>query len=257
MNILNSIHIALPKKDGAFTERLIAFLSPLGTVVDGGITFTKSNDSFFPELGFSIKASDAPHVLFRSNDVFEVKIEILNSTGQKKKSPHTYTPLDIETVVGRLQGRNVIRLDHIGFNLPWFSGIHPDILKLRTQLSDKSVYKLFPTGEPWDFILPANEQEIQNQETLDYSVVRRPKFEIVSFDKSSRPLIQFDLQIQANAQMIQNLFPEGIYDPGPNNVWVYLKNPYDLDICLVLNERKVGDWSEFFTSSPPSQSQEG
>ena len=257
MNILNSIHIVLPKKDTAFTEQLIAFLSPLGTVVDGDITFTKSDDSYFPEIVFSIKASDPPHALFHSKNDFEMKVDILNSTGKEKESPHTYTPIDIEVVANRLQERKVVGLDHVGFNLPWFDGIHPDILKLRTQLSDKSVYKLFPTGEPWDFILPASEKEIHNQETLDYTVVRRPKFEIVSFDKSSRPLIQFDLQIQADAQMIQNLFPEGIYDPGPNNVWVYLKNSYDLDICLVLNERKVGDWGEFFTSSPPSQSQEG
>jgi len=196
----------------------------------------------------------APKVLFLNGNTIEVPIK--NTTGRVKKSPHEYKPLSIEEVVFRHKGVKIVEIDHIGFNLPWFDGIHPDILKLRTQLSDKSVYKLFPTGEPWDFILPASEKEIHDQETLDYAVVRRPKFEIVSFDKSSRPLIQFDVLLKKTGKELSELFPEGIFDSGHNNVWVYLKNPYDLDICLVLNEWKKGDWGEFFTSSPPSQSPE-
>jgi len=257
MNILDSIHIILPEKDTVFTKELISFLSPVGKVSRDTITFTKSVDSFVPTVSFSMKGSKVPRVIFHGTHEFKIESEIVNSTGKVKDSPHSYEPIELKTVVDRLTGRKMIELDHTGFNLPWFDGIHPEILKLRTNLGNKSIYKLFPTGEPWDFILPASRKEIIDKKSLDYSVVRRPKFEIVSFDKSSQPLIQFDLQIKEDAQIIQKLFPEGIYDPRPNNVWVYLKNPYDLDICLVLNEWKTGDWSEFFTSYPPSQSQEG
>jgi len=42
------------------------------------------------------------------------------------------------------------------------------------------------------------------------------------------------------------LFPEGIADTALKNVWVYLKNPYGVDICLVIGEHEDGDWSDFF-----------
>jgi hypothetical protein len=30
------------------------------------------------------------------------------------------------------------------------------------------------------------------------------------------------------------------------NVWVYLTNPYGIDVCLVIGEHQGKDWSGFF-----------
>ena len=72
------------------------------------------------------------------------------------------------------------RLDHVGFNLPWFTGVHPDSVRTRFE----------------------------------------------------------ELKI---------LFPEGIIDQDLIIIWVYLTNPYGIDICVVIGEKRNGDWSDFFS----------
>ncbi len=47
-------------------------------------------------------------------------------------------------------------------------------------------------------------------------------------------------------EKLKQLFPEAIADDELRNIWVYLKNPYELDFCLVLNEPTDTDWSGFF-----------
>jgi hypothetical protein len=105
----------------------------------------------------------------------------------------------------------LVGIDHVGFNLPWFSsGVHPRILQLREELSSYCLYHRFPSGEPWDFIIPGNRDEIARQEAVDYTMVKRPKFEIVSFDKASTPLLQFDFQMNTSYEILQGLFPEAL-----------------------------------------------
>jgi hypothetical protein len=67
----------------------------------------------------------------------------------------------------------------------------------------------------------------------------------VSFEKSSKPIIQIDCITTIDYKKLKALFPEAIADDELKNVWVYLDNPYELDICLVLNE-PGSDWSSFF-----------
>jgi len=71
-------------------------------------------------------------------------------------------------------------------------------------------------------------------------MVRRPKFEIVSFDKASTPLLQLDIQMNTSYEILLGLFPEALVYPLIRNLWIYLENPYGLDICLVVNELKFG-----------------
>jgi hypothetical protein len=111
------------------------------------------------------------------------------------------------------------------------------------------LYHRFPSGEPWDFIIPGNRDEIALQEAVDYTMVRRPKLEIVSFDKASTPLLQFDIQMNTSYEILQGLFPEALDDPLVRNLWIYLGNPYGLDICLVANEFSEQDWSDYFAGS--------
>ncbi|MBP6993685.1 hypothetical protein KBB12_00395, partial [Candidatus Woesebacteria bacterium] len=121
--------------------------------------------------------------------------------------------------------------------------------QLRNRLQDKCLYHTFPSGEPWDFILPGSVEEISGQIAVDYTKVRKPKFEIVSFANCSKPLVQIELEIDLKYSQIVELFPEGICVPEARNVWVYLENPYTIDFCLVLNEKTQEDWSDYFQNS--------
>jgi hypothetical protein len=176
-------------------------------------------------------------------------VQIENITGQHKQSPHAYRPLSIETVRHRLTiaGIRLVSLDHVGCNLPWFAaGVHPRIGQLRQELAARCLYHRFPTGEPWDFIIPGDKEEIAKSKEIDYNTIRRPKFELVSFDNASMPLLQFDVAVNARYERFATLFPEALNDPEFRNVWLYLENPYPIDVCLVLNEFTARDWSDFF-----------
>lgn len=134
--------------------------------------------------------------------------------------------------------------------MPWFAaGLHPQVSSLRSKLTEACLYYRFPTGEAWDFIIPGNEAEIAGKKPVGYSRVRRPKFEIVSFEKSSIPLVQFDVQLNSRYETLLSLFPEALNDPDFRNLWIYLENPYNIDICIVPNEADDKDWSAFFKDS--------
>ena len=180
-------------------------------------------------------------------EINSFKIE--NTTGISKQSPYSYKHLSVETVNQRLVSSEVrlIGIDHAGFNLPWFSsGLHPCILQLREKLSSRCLYHRFPTGEPWDFIIPGDNDEIANCKAVDYTRVRRPKFELVSFSNASTPLVQFDISVNAGYEQFSQLFPEALNDPKFGNIWVYLESPYEVDVCLVINAFTERDWSDFF-----------
>jgi hypothetical protein len=188
-----------------------------------------------------------PTVVFNiPNNTVEVIIE--NKTGQERKSPETYKHIDIEDFIKRIRHLELVRLDHVGFNLPWFDGVHPDIFMLRKELGQRSAYYRYPTGEEWDFILPASQDEIRS-DVVDFEKDRYPKFEIVSFDKCSTPLIQIDFSVRENFKDLAALFPEGVLDKNLKNIWVYVTNPYGLDLCFVVGEHKDGDWSKFFSGN--------
>jgi len=116
---------------------------------------------------------------------------------------------------------------------------------LRNKLKDKSLYHLFPTGDNWDFVIPGSLEEISGAIPVDYELDRKPKFEIVSFDGCSTPLVQIDIATNLEYEYIKDLFPEGIHLDDIKSVWVYLKSNYSFDVCLVLNEAGRG-WTKFF-----------
>lgn len=247
---LERIIIKFPDTHMGFTNQLALLLGALGQNKNQVLELTSSDQSFFPKLSldFHSKSSDMlANFVLSNGEITSVKIE--NSTGLNKQSPHSYTPTNIETVIQRFlsSGMKLVDIDHVGFNLPWFSsGLHPDISGLRKLLCLRCLYHTFPTGEPWDFIIPGNANEIDDYKAVDYTIIRKPKFEMVSFDKTSTPLIQFDVAVNAKYETFTKLFPESLNDTELRNIWVYLETPYPVDICLVINEFADGDWSEFF-----------
>ncbi len=241
--VLNTIDIVLPDIDDGFFDQLTGFLSVFGVKEGNSLRFNTSNPKYLPVLGLSCGPVDTPEVVFDKK-----RVKIQNTTGVEKANPYSYTTLSLDEVMKRLSNYPLNMLDHIGFNLPYFDGVHPEMLELREELKASCLYHLFPSGEPWDFVIPGTKEEI-NGAAVDYSKIRKPKFEIVSFSNCSKPLIQIDFSVKANYGEIKSMFPEGLHDDNLHNVWVYIQNPYGIDICFVVNEPTEGDWSEYFSES--------
>ena len=215
------------------------------------LEFNSSEVDFYPKIALDFFAGEPDRVrvdyTLASGEIFAIRLE--NVSGEDRQSPHIYSLVKIEEAVQRLKSQEIrlVGIDHAGCNLPWFAaGLHPQIKALRGKLAEACLYHRFPTGEAWDFIIPGSPGEIGREKLVDYSRVRRPKFEIVSFEKSSTPLVQFDVQFNTRYERLLKLFPEALNDPELRNLWIYLENPYDIDVCIVANESDDNDWSEFF-----------
>ncbi len=248
---LEKITVRFPCTNTDFTRGLTSIIDVLGHNENGLLSLTSSGKCFYPKLllDFQAECSDiTTDFTLSDGEIISVKIE--NTTGISKQSPYSYKHLGVETVSKRLVGSGVglTGIDHVGFNLPWFSsGLHPRILQLREKLSPRCLYHRFPTGEPWDFIIPGDNDEITNRRAVDYTRVRRPKFELVSFGNASTPLIQLDVSVDVDYERFSLLFPESLDDPRFRNLWVYLETPYTIDVCLVINRfPEERDWSDFF-----------
>jgi hypothetical protein len=251
--VLELITLLFPASGAAFNQSLAALLSPLGQATDGGLELARADPDLRPRLCLDFCAERATVAAeFAPSGGRRLEVALENVTGESKRSPHAYAPVKIETVSARLAAAAIklIGFDHAGINLPWFGpGLHPRLLRLRADLAAQCLYHRFPTGEPWDFILPGDLDEIAQAKEVDYTRVRKPKFELVSFEKSSTPLVQFDVAVNVPYEHFRPLFPEALDDPGFRNIWVYLETPYSVDICLVLNEAAGRDWSDFFLGS--------
>jgi hypothetical protein len=247
---LESIMVRFPDTDAEFANGFVSLTELLGWKQDRTSRLSRSSQEFCPELAVAFESA-CPGILtdFGLSNGEIVSVGVENVTGLDKPSPHAYQHLSMEKVKQRLvaSGIRLVGVDHVGFNLPWFSpGLHPRIVQLRQELSSRCLYYRYPTGEPWDFIIPGDIDEIADHKTVDYTRVRRPKFEIVSFDGASIPLLQFDISVDAGYERFSRLFPESLNDPEFRNIWVYVETPYPVDVCLVMNELSEQDWCSFF-----------
>jgi hypothetical protein len=247
---LEKITVNLPVDQAGFNHRLVSLLAKLGETSSHSLELTLSNQYQYPRITADFQSPrPAPCVEFLVSGGEAVLLNLDNITGEEKKSPHVYGYVEIDTVTHRLSeaGVELIGIDHLGVNLPWFAaGAHPRIGHLRESLKAQCLYHRYPTGEPWDFILPGTPEEIIGVQPVDYGVIRRPKFELVSFEKTSMPLIQIDLGVDGKYENYAALFPEALSDPDFRNIWIYLRNPHAVDVCLVINEFSERDWSGFF-----------
>ena len=247
MALLTQIKFTLPSQDKSFTEQFTTYLSSQGERNRSGITLNISQEEYFPKTSFQF--TDKPYVLFCFEDGDEVEVAINNVTDVTKKSPYPYSHITLETFIDRMKQFPLMGIDHTGFNLPYFDGIHPQILTLREKLKDACLYHTFPKhieDAPWDFIIPGTREEIERSVEVDYHQTRKPKFEIVSFDSASTPLIQIDIQVKGHFEDFAKAFPEAIHIPEIKNVWVYIKNDFGIDVCFVVNENADKDWSYEF-----------
>lgn len=250
-NLLEVIILSFPSMADSFSDQFLTLLSPLGRRDTNQLEISCSDVKFLPriKLSFSDEGEDVQVYFILAHEKM-LFLSVTNVTGIDKLHPKRYQHLKLETINHRLEseGIRLTEIDHVGANLPWFGkGIHPQISAVRDRLSTSCLYHHYPSGELWDFILPGDAAEIYRHKAIDYNMVRRPKFELVSFELTSTPLVQIDILSTGNYESLSALFPEALADPEFKNVWLYTQNPYGVDICLVLNEPSRQDWSKFFS----------
>jgi hypothetical protein len=249
MRSLKKIQFTLPSSDRNFAHQFINYLSLTGVTTTNTINLTSSMEQFFPKTSFLFVRVKNPSAVFIFDNNDEIKVDIANTTNVSKQSPYHYSHIALDEFVKRMAPFPLIGLDHTGFNLPYFEGIHPKILTLREKLKNTCLYHTFPkhlADAPWDFIIPGTEEEIRKTVQIDYNQMRKPKVEIVSFENSSTPLIQIDIQIEGKYENLVKVFPEAIHVPKIRNMWIYIKNDFGIDVCFVLNEVSENDWSYQF-----------
>ncbi len=248
MGLLQKVTFSFTERYKEFYNQFFALFSNVLKAYNTKYVISSSNDQYYPRVIIeSVSSGDSVIIKFDGSELNE-KVIIRNETGVTKESYEKYSAIDLEDLKIRFLKNNIeiIKLDHIGFNLPWFQGgIHPRIQNLRHKLTKKCLYHKYPSGEPWDFILPGTEDEILHQISIDYSLIRKPKIELVSFEKSSIPIIQFDVGGSCKKTHLQEIFPEGLYDQYLGNIWICVKNPFDVDLFIVLGEEHAGDWSNY------------
>jgi hypothetical protein len=248
---LKQVQYQIPNSDPEFASNFLSYLTPCGEVSGSKIELGISDKEYFPKTQVIFTEVRVPQVEFRLSDDRAFAVPISNTTGKNKPSPHKYSAISIAEFTTRVANFPLRALDHTGFNLPYFEGIHPQIAELREKVTLTCLYHSFPKhldDAPWDFILPASIEEINKTIETNYSLNRKPKIEIVSFDKSSTPLIQFDIQIEGEYADWSPVFPEGIQLPDLKITWVYIENNFGVDLCFVLNEIEKKDWSYHFTN---------
>lgn len=249
MNYLKQVQYKLSSYNKNFISEFFSYLAAVGKVNEDAIKLHMSNDNFLPVTSILFTEALTPQVSFVFNDDTSVNVDISNITNILKTSPHQYSYISMTEFTKRITPFKLKYIDHTGFNLPFFDGIHPKILELRQKLKNTCLYHTFPKhleDAPWDFILPGSKEEISKAVETDYLLNRKPKIEIVSFDKSSTPLIQLDIQLDGKYEDWVKIFPEAIDVPEIKNLWAYIANDFGIDICFVLNEAHDKDWSYHF-----------
>lgn len=250
--MLEKVIFYFDKKYEEFNDKFFQLFDRVTNKKENEFNFTQSSNDFYPKILMGeLSEINEPHVDFIMDDGRFKRIIIQNDTDITKDSVEKYSFIDIDNLIQRFNyfRINIVKIDHVGFNLPWFLGdIHPIIKELRKFLSKDSLYHIFPSGEPWDFIIPATMSEIKTGR-VNYTTKRKPKLEVVSFDGCSTPIMQFDVCCTLNKEKFVEIFPEGLYDRNQNNMWIYVQNPYKVDLCIVLNEDSEGDWSDFFSDT--------
>ena len=244
MNYLESISIQLPF-DEQFSSAFINVLSECGKNTENVININQSNENYLPVLNISFFADYSPKIIFKCGEI-QISKDIINQTGQNISSPHKYKHISINEFKTRLTKNGKInKVDHLGVNFPWFNSVSPVLIDLRQRLSSKTAYYQFPSSQDWDFILPATKNELESG-IIDLNIERRPKLELVSFNKSSIPIFQIDCITTISFEKLKELFPESIIEEEMKNIWVYIENNYGIDICFVLSGPSDSDWLNIF-----------
>jgi hypothetical protein len=142
MNYLEEIIVGFNKEHLDFSNKFTNLLKNVTEHNENKLFVKSSNELFLPRLSINNSSSEKNVIVtFLFNDASERKIIVENTTGLERKNSGKYSHIELNDVINRFDncGLKILKIDHMGFNLPWFdNGIHPEILKLRNILSKRS-----------------------------------------------------------------------------------------------------------------------
>lgn len=158
--------------------------------------------------------------------------------------------IELEDIKNRLEG-HVKRIDHTGVDLPTIIYTEKEWKELLKYFSERSNIYNYPSGEPWPFIVPANEDE-NKTEITNFNILREPRFELVYDEYTDRPTIHIDFETDLTKAEVESLFPkeQGTYFVTLEDMYkaIYLKYDGYIDIRFDVrfkakhNDFETGEW---------------
>ncbi|MFC7192321.1 hypothetical protein ACFQL7_22570 [Halocatena marina] len=142
-----------------------------------------------------------------------------DSIGQYVEVPQSGGDSGYGVTIAELAERlsdTTVSVDHTGISIPQANVKHSAWVNLNAALADASCLYKYPTGEPWNFILPATDSEV-NQEIEQFVLGRRPRFELVFDSVAESPVVQFALRTDLSQEDVESLFPRP-YGFSPNGL---------------------------------------
>lgn len=210
------------------------------------------NATVFGENEICFSSDLKPKTIFKLEDnITDLQLNIgnkkyldwLNRKSQYRKMACEVRKLAMKDVANKLAG-HVVRVDHTGINFPaslYSEEEWQDLLKYFSGMSNVYAY---PIGEPWPFLIPATQQENENEIT-NFEILREPRFELV-YDKFTEVVaIQIDIETDLSKSEVEALFPknEGIYFKDLEDFFksIYLDYNENVDIRLDIRFQTVHD----------------
>lgn len=244
MSRLETIEILIPNhiKGRLLVELLKDLVS--------GLEYAECNDTriilgsrmLLPRISFQLEDSiDTININFGKG--------ISNSFTRFKQSDYNVQRLDFLSVLRRLKN-HILRVDHVGLNIPTCLYSKDEWNMLISCLSSKCNLYNYPSDKPWPFILPATQKEHEN-EISDFSLVREPRFELVYDLYTDKNTIQIDLEVDLKKDQVDELFPdgEGVYFDGLENVFKAVYVDFDSVYDIRLDIRFPSDAGKFKTGA--------
>lgn len=158
--------------------------------------------------------------------------------------------IELKDVKNRLEG-HVKRIDHTGVDLPTIIYTKKEWEELLKYFAARTNIYNYPSGEPWPFVVPANEDE-NREEITNFNILREPRFELVYDKYTDRPTIHIDFETDLTKNEVEELFPkeQGEYFVTLEDFYkaIYLKYDSYIDIRLDVrfkakhNDFETGEW---------------
>lgn len=137
-------------------------------------------------------------------------------------------PLPLKEILPALEG-HVLRVDHLGVNLPARLVARHTWEALIGALAQGSTLYRYPTGEEWPFVLPSTREEY-TEDIRHFPPGREPKFELCYMQDFDHPVVQMDVQTGLTRDELKARFPspKGLALPGLEDYQrtVYVAHPW-------------------------------
>lgn len=220
-----NIEIQFPKGDAEtrkFYNRLVGLLVdvPEGAMVDDDIAFASHViPGALPHITMCESSVAFPQVVFAISAPLDITLGqfAVRSSGTTGKQPERSQPgtmpvtpspprFTLEAIGDKLHS-HLVRLDHLGINLPsalldlatWQTFI--------TTLAPSTTLYRYPTGAEWPFILPATPAEFAGSITM-LTLSREPKFAVVYDTYLQIPTLQIGIATNLTQQELAAILPE-------------------------------------------------